>query len=462
MPTPVTCLLDAPPGYMPKARYGLAALLRPIGLDPVWLDGPHDAPDVYYGPTPPARAAIALPYDPDAPGYFASGAPYPPSGLSWFGTGSERMPVLFRDPEGRPDWIAGAFFWLSGWQEVTTRTRDRYGRFPLAASLQYRRGFVTRPVVDEYREHLSGMLAAAGFRIRRRKWGESDWAFCPTHDIDYIRKWRAGILYREMVGYALLNGRRVALAERMRRLGESLADAVRPGDPFRRALVRIQAEEESRKAGATFFFKAGAHGPHDVPYRLGSGFVRRRIRSLQRSGFEIGLHPGFHAHDHSGYLLEERDRLARFAGPLVSVRSHYLRFDPRTTGALQAAAGFRIDSSLGWAEHEGFRRGTCLPFPLFDPPGNAELDLWEMPLAFMEAVLFNRRYLSPEEAIEASVGLLNTCRRFGGACVGLWHNTLWDETDYGGWGLHFLNTLDAALDSGAAVLSLREALAGWV
>jgi hypothetical protein len=184
---------------------------------------------------------------------------------------------------------------------------------------------------------------------------------------------------------------------------------------------------------------------------------------MKASGFEIGLHPSFHAHNHPDYLLAERDRVAALTEEQpASVRQHYLRWTLPTTARLQAQAGFYIDSTLGFAEHEGFRHGTCHPFQLYDPYADTPLDLWEMPLALMESTLFNRRGLDPEDARTATEALLDACRRFGGVAVGLWHNTLWDELDYPGWGQHFLDTLDYAIGREALIASLRDTFEAFV
>jgi peptidoglycan/xylan/chitin deacetylase (PgdA/CDA1 family) len=285
---------------------------------------------------------------------------------------------------------------------------------------------------------------------------------CPTHDIDYLRKWRPGILYREVVPYFFRNHLGQPIGHRLRRLLGVGRDIVSQPDPQRTAFERMHAEVARRGGTATYFLKMGAHGPRDVHYDPQDRYLAERVAALDADGFEVGLHPSYHAHTHPEYLAEERDRLAAVTGgPPRAVRQHYLRYEPTVTPRLQAAAGFRIDSTLGFAEHEGFRRGTCLPFRLFDVTSNAPLDLWELPLAVMESALFNRRHLERGAARMATRRVLQTCERFGGVAVMLWHNVLWDERDHPGWGDHFMDTLDGALDAGAAIYSLRDAIGHW-
>ena len=455
------CCVEAPDAFVPKARYALRMLLAPLGFDPLWTDRaalghPDVGPALYYGPAPPASSdVLPIRLRKETLAYFAGRLPYAPDRARWRVWEGEPWPVLFGG-DGEDDLVASAFFWLSGWQEHTVRVRDRHGRFPHAASLQARWGTTTRPAVEAYRAWLSERLEAFGAPVRRRRWGAHAWAMCPTHDVDYLRKSRLGTLRRE-AQHAVQDLPRTSV---LRELARATRAATRPGDPFRSALRRMPEETLRRGGRGTYFFKTGAHGPRDVAYDLRSRYGRRQVAALEQAGFEVGLHPSYHAHTHAGYLEAERARLAALtSGPVVSVRQHYLRYEVPATPRLHERAGFRIDATLGFAEHEGFRHATCLPFQPFDVGRNAPLDVWEMPLALMDAALFNRRHLSLEEAGRVTADVLSTCKRFGGVAVMLWHNVLWDEEGYPGWGRHFLQTLDRAREGEALITSLREALA---
>ncbi|MEZ4701925.1 MAG: polysaccharide deacetylase family protein [Rhodothermales bacterium] len=458
------CCVEAPPAFAPKARYAIEVLLCGLGAEPLWVERAHLAgPSIYYGPEPEAAGptTVAIRLREETPAYFASGEAYPAHRMRRVPIGEATWPMLFGEPDD-DDPIASAFFWLSGWQEHTCIERDRHGRFPYEASLQAAWGTACEPAVDAYRVLLGERLARAGFIAVPTRWAGHDWAFCATHDIDYLRKWRPGIMYRELVEYPLLNRLDRPPPERRRRLASSLRQFATPGDPFRLAIDRMVDAERGRQGSATYFFKAGAHGPHDVHYGLHGGYIQHVFARLRRDGFEIGLHPGYHAHDHAGRMRDERSRLAGAAkAPVTSVRQHYLRWQPEITPALHAEAGFALDSTLGFSTFEGFRHGTCHPFPLFDIPANAAHPIWEMPLCLMDAAIFNRRHLTAEEALGVSRRLIDQCRQFRGVCVMLWHNTLWDEIDFPGWGQHFLDTLDAAASAGGCLTTLSMALEAY-
>ena len=102
-----------------------------------------------------------------------------------------------------------------------------------------------------------------------------------------------------------------------------------------------------------------------------------------------------------------------------------------------------------------------MPFLRFDPAGNRVMDIWEMPLLFMDGALFNRQKYGPAEAIQESIELLKLCQMFGGVAVGLWHNVIGEELDYPGWGEHFEKTLRWGGSNGAYIASLQDVLSAW-
>ncbi len=455
--------IDVPDRYRSLACWAVQCLLEPLGVTPKFHGDRSAASTIYYGPqSETANADVTLAFSPTAARMFEDWDSYTLRQVTWREWEGERWPVFFSGEESLPDLVASAALILSGWQEVTTRARDEHGRFRFADSLQDQLGFAQRPVVDAYREWLNEQLVRSGLESKRRRWGRFEWATCVTIDIDYARKWRPGMVYREVVDHLLLNERRVRPVERLKRFGTFVSDAARRGDVYRESLDHILMAMSSRGANATLFVKAGAHGRNDVAYSLGDKQLRERLERAVRNGNEIGVHPSYYASAHAGYMAEERDAVGAFLNTLPDVvRQHYLRYELPVTLRLHEALGFRIDSSLGFAEHEGFRRGTCLPFRIFDLHANRTTDTWEMPLLVMDGTLFNRRGYSVDEAIEATHSIMNFCKRFGGCCVMLWHEVIRDQMDAPGWDQHFDETLDYAIRQEALVTSLSEALDAW-
>lgn len=440
-------------------------LLFPYRVDVEWASvSDLTAGDIYYGTNPEhaPEGVYAVGLDSETCRFFRGTDPAPESDRTVIIGGSEVPAPFTCAAEGAFDLIASTFYFLSGWQEFHTVPRDEHGRVRFEDSMQYRFKSPHTPYVDAYRLFLHHRLKKNGNSLSQKEWGGRSWVFCPTHDIDYIRKWRPGILRREILHRTVLNRTNETPAGRVRRARKAVYGLLSGNDPFRDAIRRIRSEVVRRSGTATFFIKTVARGPHDVRYAPDNSFLREQYAQLRKAGFEIALHPGYHAYNHAGYLREEKNILAGASGVHAdTVRTHYLRYDPALCPGVFEEAEFTLDSTLGWTSQEGFRYATCHPFLLYDLTKDKALEIWEMPLIVMESTLFNRRGLDLSQAIDHTISLMETCRRYGGVFVGLWHNTLWDEDEYPGWGEHFTTALDKAQDTGGLISSLRGALQAW-
>src|SRR5205823_13740837 len=67
------------------------------------------------------------------------------------------------------------------YEEAVRSQRDEHDRFPAAASIAEREGFLDRPLVNEYAESLWSLLRARWPRLERRARG---FRVLPSHDVD--------------------------------------------------------------------------------------------------------------------------------------------------------------------------------------------------------------------------------------------------------------------------------------
>lgn len=457
------CRLGVSSKLRPKAQFALDMLLRPAGIPIEWIEesGSRSA-DLAYGAFASDAAHIVVRPDPSTEAFFNSRVRH--SGVvqasmewereAWPLPFSGAVSVAGGEFQEAGDWIASTFFWLAGWDEWTRTERDRHGRVPFEGSLQERWGTIDRPLVDAYRERLvevlRPVLPETGNSTRR------DWALCPTHDLDYARKWSRGVIFGEAVR-AVRGAWAEDRRERLGRAARAARSMVFEIDPYEQSFQDLVETESRLGVGATYFLKAGPPGPYDARNPVAGRVARKRIERLEERGFEIGLHPGYFASASADRYRRELERLEeRLSHPVVSVRHHYLRWSVGRSPRLLDDLGLRVDSTLGYATREGFRRGTSHPFLLYDLESDAPTDVWEFPLLVMESTLKTYRGLSVEVATERTKVLLDACRRFGGAAVVLWHNIIHDEFDHAGWHRHFEDTLRFARTQGARVTGLAE------
>jgi len=81
------------------------------------------------------------------------------------------------------------------------------------------------------------------------------------------------------------------------------------------------------------------------------------------------------------------------------------------------------DSTLGYADREGFRCGVCYEYSVFNILTREQLKLKEKPLIIMEESVIRRENLSAIEMQEIILDLINKVKKYRGKFVFLWHNS---------------------------------------
>lgn len=334
-----------------------------------------------------------------------------------------------------------SFLLLSRYEETMTKRRDKYGRFCYSDSLCSKYELVDVPIVDEYAMLLRKFVRESfpNFVIAKR-----EPKFIPTHDIDFLFRFPnfpkavktiAGDLFKRKS----LRLSCKSLAEYMK----SLRDFRR--DPYVLAVYKLLKVSVENKLNSIFYFKSLQSKDFDSTYNILSPKSCACIKDLQLHGMTVGLHGGYDSFDDKIMFATEKGRLETVCGCEVSaVRQHFLRFDVRKTPQVWQECGIRSDSTLGFPEHEGFRCGTCHPYPLYDIENDCALEVVEHPLVAMDTTLFQYRELTKEEAFASICRLYERCKAVEGDFVMLWHNTTmfgefksWYENVY----LKFLNSL---------------------
>lgn len=364
--------------------------------------------------------------------FFQATNPYPaePTYREWQG---QKLPFFFDNqpvrpllellPEGRAriatDVVSAAFYLLSGWQEFYSDARDRHGRFPYAASVQSRYGFVAVPVVNYYFEVLRAAVEHAGGQpLPPRRWAEGRaWAAFITHDIDNLYS-----AWKQPAKAALRQGN-------LLQFGRLLWQHLTRKDAWDN-LAEVQQTVAEYGAKSTFFFlpehRKAANGTPNADYQVKQ--ILPVMAALKRHGAEVALHGSLGTSLDPDMLYDE---LVSFDSAGWGLRFHYLYWEPRVTPDLVDNLTNGYDSTLGFAEHYGFRNSYCLPFYPFDFSHGEAVDFLEIPLNVMDATLHHPQYLqlAPEEILPALRPMFREIERFGGVCTVLWHNENFDPAN---------------------------------
>lgn len=268
-----------------------------------------------------------------------------------------------------------------------------------------------------------------------------------THDLDALTKHMS--LRLKQSAFSTLNAVRGILRGRPDRFarhgGRSLRFLLAGGEYD---LLDEVLESESA-AGVRSVFHVFPGRPRrrlfDPRYEPGDPGVASRLRLVADHGCEIGLHPGFDDFEDAGSLVRGAEMLAEVFGRRpVRIRQHWLRFTFATTWAAQDAAGFELDSTLGFNDRPAFRAGAALRFsPLLGDRRSRCLQ--EIPLVLMDSHLHD--YLDLDESrirVEAD-RWIDEIATVGGTASINWHQRGL-HPDYG-WGDSWRSVLKRVRDS---------------
>lgn len=406
--------------------------------------------------------------------FFEGNAPYPAENVIWKNWRETDIPLLFSgDPEqqlltldvGRAfihhDLLAGAFYFLSGWQERVFMRRHTALRYPYRDSLQARLKFTHLPVVNYYFDVLKQAVEKVyGISLSLPAWGGQPGALCLTHDIDKCRSgWRYDLFHRLKQGNLAAAGRIVAQKIGGRdswfNLEEILDLEARYGakssfyfiaqkgnvffHPGRETVDRaIDAPLPSRQTAPDYFFRRSPAAMlqgyreklENADYDIRTPQMRQIFREIHARGGEVGIHGGFGSHLSTAQFAEE---MARFGVPVAGGRFHYLNFDITSGFDLLAGQGLRYDSTLGFAEAPGFRNGIAFPFAPYDFARNHPYPLLEIPLMAMDTTFRSYQHTPLPEILPAVSALLEETIKFNGCLTVLWHNAYFSPHKFAGW-----------------------------
>lgn len=343
------------------------------------------------------------------------------------------------------DLISNAFFMLTRYEEVVsnnTRGLDQFDRFPAANSLAFKNHFLHRPIVNEYISLLWSFIQKFNLNYEKKLWWNgSELAACISHDIDVLQKFRSVLNLVTTTGNLILRHRNALGAFRnIVDFIESKIDFNK--DPFW-TFDYILDIEKKNKFKSSFYFMSGGSSQFDNFYNINDSKVTNLVKKIEDDGFEIGYHGSFNSFNKESEMKKEKDNLDTIvSNKPYGIRQHYLRFKVPDTWRLQEKLGFLYDTTMGFANHEGFRTGMCFPFKIYDIIEERILNLWEIPLIVMEGTLKESSYrnLSPDEGFEVIKSLIDEVKKYNGVFTILWHNSSFDY-NWRGWEQIFENTI---------------------
>lgn len=327
------------------------------------------------------------------------------------------------------DIFGSIFFMLSRYEEVVVPDRDEHDRFPAATSVAFKAGFLERPIVNEYVELLWAMMGYLWPWLERRK---REFRILVSHDVDvpFEDAFRPPYWALRRAASDVLKRRDpVAALEQLRRWKR-----IRSGnlaEDRNNTFDFIMSQSEKRGLTSAFYFIPKGSSDQTIRYDVNDPIIQGLLKRIDERGHEIGYHASYETYQDEDKAIREVEYLRRalekahIQQEVKGGRQHYLRWRTPYTFRNWEAAGLAYDTTLGFADHAGFRCGTCWELPVYDVVHRSRRNLVERPLIAMECSITSERYMGLgyyEAAYKRFVMLKDQCRVYAGDFSLLWHN----------------------------------------
>lgn len=334
------------------------------------------------------------------------------------------------------DPFAATFLLLTRLEEQNSTALDEHGRFPAQASWAWQKGFLHRPVIQEWADWFWDQLQQKGWDTARKT---RKFKFSLSCDVDHPLLWWSKMeRLKTILGAVLHRGDFLEAAYWVKNYSFNSPD---PYDVFDEWLQLFRENDLT----VQFNFLGKRPKSSNCWYPLEHPVVRALLDKIAKNGHNIGFHPSYEAYEDAS-LFEQELASLRAVSPLeiISGRQHYLRFSSPETWQMWENAGLREDSTLGYPEALGFRAGISQDYPVFDTQQRKILQLREKPLIAMDVSLALYQKCSPEEAITQLLQLYQTVAQYQGNFSLLWHNSSWNSPFWENWKKVFYTILQRA------------------
>ena len=346
------------------------------------------------------------------------------------------IPVLFGSPgivedEGHLtlnlDIFGSVFFMLTRYEELFVKERDQHDRFSAHLSHAYKNNYLNRPLVDEYVEILKQCMKMLWPDL---KFKERQFCIHVSHDVDQVSRYqtRSNVYqYLRAIGGDLSRGYIKDLMYSPISYFHN-QENISTSDPYNTFdwLMNISDDNNLK---STFNFICGKSSKYNADYDIEDNKIKNLIRQIHERGHSIGLHPSYDCYQNFNLIKQELDHLKNVLQSLninqdhLTSRMHYLRWKTPDTLNHLNNVGLKKDTTLGYADHIGFRCGTCHSYRGYDLINKKPLDIQIEPLIVMDCTLFDYMKLDYDQAYDVAINLKRKCQKTKGQFTILWHNS---------------------------------------
>lgn len=324
------------------------------------------------------------------------------------------------------DMFASAFFMVTRYEEYITSKHDKYDRYRGSQSMNFKAGFLERPMVNLYALELKKLLSEKFPSLVFKK---SKFEYIATFDIDMAYSYSEKGLKRNIGGFL----KSILLSDFKEAKTRAMVLSGTKRDPFDTYDYFLKVCKDNAIA-TKIFFLLGNESRFDKNIAFDNSRFRTLIKDISQKA-ETGIHLSFKSHVSFAKSQVEIDRLKEITEREVHInRYHYLRFHVYTSYPRLAKHGITEDYSMGYAPRIGFRAGICTPHYFFNLKTNEQTVLKIFPFSFMDATFTHYYRMDKGHALKKIRQLMKTVHAVGGTFIGIWHNSSFTEqNEWIGW-----------------------------
>ncbi len=333
------------------------------------------------------------------------------------------FPLLFLTQGGDLpfDLLAASFYIISRYEEYNSQQLDAHQRFPAHASIQNDLKVLDIPIVQIWAHMLKDALVE---KFPNLKCIVPTYSFTPTFDIDMAWSYKEKGWYR-MIGASLKSLLQLNLTDVQKRWNTINGSTKDPFDTFE--YLSRQCQQHGLKP--IYFFLVAKHSEYDKNTSPANQNFMALIKKVSQKN-KVGIHPSYYSEQ---YLEAELNTLHSIVDkPITHSRQHYVRLKFPETYRRLLAQNIHADYSMGYPDRLGFRNGLSIPTPWYDLEKEVQTSLIIHPFQIMDVTLKNYLQYDPELASKEVRKIIDTCKKYGGSCIPIWHNSSFDH-QWQGW-----------------------------
>lgn len=316
------------------------------------------------------------------------------------------------------DIFAASFYLVSRYEEYLPHVKDKFERFPAEESLAYQHKFLEKPIVDIWAFKFKNILLK---RFPEEKLvsekNKRNFKFVSTIDVDIAYSFKNKGFIRT-IGIVSLDLIQFKIKDIWNRFLVIFNFKQDPFDTYD-ALLSLQKEYN---VPTIFFFLLSEYTTYDKNISAGNLKYKLLIKNVADYA-KVGIHPSYFTMKNDQKLKKEKTRLEQIVNfPVTKSRHHYLRIELPETYQNLVDLEITEDYSMGYADHFGFRAGTCTPFYFYDLDFEIQTPLKVFPFAVMDGTLKDYLNFTTKKSFDTFLNLAEEVKQVNGLFITVFHN----------------------------------------